>query len=298
VTAGALGLLACAGLVYWISGLALRPLGRLREGAARVSSTRDLTARLPAAEGPEEVDDLARSLNAMLGRLERSAAQTEAGLAAARRFTADAGHELRTPLTSLRTNLDTLARNPSLPPPERARVLEELMADEARLTRLLAGLQALARGDAGARGEPARVDLADVADAAVAAARRRHPGLSIALEAGAGACVHGVEEGLRAIADNLLENAARHGGGGRVAVAVHDGGGRVRLLVDDDGPGIPPEERERVLQRFARGAGARAPGSGLGLAIVAQQAALHGGVVRIEDAPLGGTRIAVELPAA
>jgi len=129
VTAGALGLLACAGLVYWIASLALRPLGRLREGAARVSSTRDLTARLPAWEGPEEVDDLARSLNAMLARLEGSAAQTEAALAAARRFTADAGHELRTPLTSLRTNLDTLARNPDLPQEERARVVEELTSD-------------------------------------------------------------------------------------------------------------------------------------------------------------------------
>jgi len=297
IVAGALGVLGCAVLVYAVAGVALRPLGVLRAGAARVSTTRDLTARLPERDGPEELDDLARSLNAMLARLEASAARTEEALAAARRFTADAGHELRTPLTSLRANVETLVRNPGLPAAERARVLEEVVADQARLAALLDGLQSLARGDADVANRETPLDLADVADAAVAAARRRHPALTVALRADEPAPVRGAEEGLRALVDNLLENAARHGRpDGRVEVAVGGEDGRVVLTVDDDGPGIPPGERERVLARFARGTGARGPGSGLGLAIVAQQAALHGGRVEVGEAPLGGARVRVALP--
>jgi signal transduction histidine kinase len=231
----------------------------------------------------------------MLGRLEGSAAQTESALRASRRFTADAGHELRTPLTSLSANLDTLARNPALPAAERARVLAEMAADERRLTALLDNLQALARGDAGVGDRTELVDLADVADAALADARRRHPATGFALAAPEAAPVQGAQDGLRMIVDNLLENAARHGGG-HVEVGVAASNGSATLTVDDDGPGIPAKERERVLARFARGTSARGPGSGLGLAIVAQQTALHGGRVAIEEAPLGGARVRVELP--
>jgi signal transduction histidine kinase len=293
-----LGALACALAVRGLTRLALRPLGALQAGAARVSTTRDLTARLPDDAGPDEVDDVARSLNAMLARLEASAARTDAALEAARRFTADAGHELRTPLQGLRANLDTLARNPGLPAAEREAILAEARAAEARLASLLEALQALARGDAGAGDRTEEVDLADVADAAVLDARRRHPGVSFAIATDdAAALVRGSAEGLRAIADNLLENAARHGARS-AGVHVARAGDRVVLAVDDDGPGIPEGERERVFARFARGSAARAPGSGLGLAIVAQQARLHGGEARAEASPRGGARLVVDLPAA
>jgi two-component system sensor histidine kinase PrrB len=115
---GLAGLLALALIVRAVAARALAPLQRLRESATRVSTTQDLTARLDSGDGPDEIDDVTRALNAMLARL-------EASLAAARRFTADAGHELRTPLTSLRANLATLAHT-DLPPAERTRVLGEL----------------------------------------------------------------------------------------------------------------------------------------------------------------------------
>ena len=97
--------------------------------------------------------------------------------------------------------------------------------------------------------------------------------------------------------DNLLENAARHGRpGGHVRVSLAEAeDGAALLLVDDDGPGIPAEERERVLGRFARGEGARGAGTGLGLAIAAAQAARHGGAPALEDSELGGLRARVEL---
>jgi two-component system sensor histidine kinase PrrB len=280
VLIGLAGLLALAVLVRLVAARALAPLQRLRESATRVSTTRDLTARLDAGGGPEEVDDVTRSLNAMLGRL-------EASLGAARRFTADAGHELRTPLTSLRANLAALEHD--LPAEERTRVLAELHDGQARLASLLDSLQALARGDAGVAESHVALDLADLADTALADARRRHPDVDFTLDAPPEAPGHGDPTGLRAALDNLLENAARHGAR-TVTLRVEPR----RLVVDDDGPGIPSQDRERVFARFARGTTA-AQGSGLGLAIVAQQAGLHRGRAYATDSPLGGARIVLEL---
>src|SRR5205814_4777368 len=119
--------------------VAIRPLARLREGAARVSETADLSVRLADAGGPAEVRSLASDLNQMLARLRSSTDAT-------RRFAADAGHELRTPLTSLQANLETLLRNPELPGEQRRALLGEMAGEEGRMVHLLEGLQALARG--------------------------------------------------------------------------------------------------------------------------------------------------------
>jgi two-component system, OmpR family, sensor histidine kinase PrrB len=295
-----LGALALCGLAAWgFTSLAVRPLERLRTGASRVSGARDLDAPLPEDDGPDEVRSLAHALNAMLARLRASSEATERALAATRRFAADAGHELRTPLTGLRASLDALARNPDLPAAERGRVIDEMAAEQERIVHLLEGLQALARGDAAERLPRERVEVGDVVDAAVFAARRRHPSVRFELADGVGdAVVEGWPEGLRLVADNLLANAALHGRpGGRVAVELDRDDGHVLLRVDDDGAGVPATERPRLLEPFTRGAGAGAEGTGLGLAIVAQQAALHGGTLTLGDAPLGGLRAEVRLPA-
>jgi signal transduction histidine kinase len=301
------GLLVLALVTRLLTARALSPLQGLRSSAAQVSTTRDLTMRVQTT-GPDEVDALADSLNAMLARLETSSAATEAALEAARRFTADAGHELRTPLTSIRANLAALRHEAgaagvrpgdapaggvaALGPAERGRVLAELERDLVRLTALLDGLQALARGDAGMI-EHAPVDLGDVADAALADARRRHPGVDFAFGDARELTVDGDETGVRAALDNLLTNAARHGAR-RVRVSVTGTGVRV----DDDGPGIAPADRERVFERFARGPHTATPGSGLGLAVVAQQARLHGGRAYATDSPLGGAGMVLELSSA
>jgi signal transduction histidine kinase len=104
--------------------------------------------------------------------------------------------------------------------------------------------------------------------------------------------VEGWEPGLRLLVENLVANAARHGGGGRVAVAL-TGGARPVLQVDDDGPGIPEAERERIFAPFQRIDGTGRPGSGLGLALVAQQAGHHAARVEVGAAPLGGARFTV-----
>jgi two-component system sensor histidine kinase PrrB len=298
-----LGLGVTAALGWVLTGLALRPLGRLRVAASNVASTEDLAMRVPAGAGPVEVDVLAESLNAMLARLQMSVAATEAALDASRGFAANAAHELRTPLTSIQANLDALHRNPAMPEHERQETLGDINAELFRLIALLEALRTLARGEA-LEGLPTeQVAFADLVDAAVQGVRRRHPDAVLTFDdPGGEAAVEGWAEGLEVLVVNVLENAATHGkaradGPVHVRATVEPEGEVVRFVVDDDGPGIPASERELVLDRFGRGAGARGSGFGLGLALVNQQVQLHHGAIVIGVSPTGGTRIDIHLPA-
>lgn len=280
-------LIATALVTRYLARLALAPLERLRFAADEVATTADLSLRVPDGEGPEEVDDLAEDLNAMLSRLELSADERERALESARRFAADAGHELRTPLTSLKANLATGATAAAT-------------VDADRLTALVEQLQQLARGEAGPPRNIEPVDLGEVADASVVAARSRHPDVTWTLEAPeAGPMVATETESLRMMLENLLENAALHGKkDGAVVVTVGVEGDEAVLTVDDDGPGIPEADRERMLERFTRGDSARGPGTGLGLAIATAQASRCGGALALGDSPAGGLRVAVAVPLA
>lgn len=283
------GLLLAALAILALETLAMRSLSDLRRQAAGLRSAEEPDARLPRG-GPSEVDELAGTLNQMLERTAASAAAREEALSASRRFAADAGHELRTPLAAVAANLDTLQRHPDLDADQRAEMLRGLTEDSARMAALLDALQALARGDAAEAVPREPLDVADIADAAVQAARRRHPEAEFALDAPQDIRIQGWPDGLRLAIDNLLENAVKHGGS-RVELSVRPDG----VTVEDDGPGIPAGDRERVLRRFERGKNANGTGSGLGLALVEQQAKLHGGRVSIEDSPLGGARVRLEV---
>ena len=293
--AGLLGTLLVAIPARWLARVALRPLPLLRDGARGISSTQDLGRRM-SVEGPEEVREVAWAMNRMLERLQEQVGQTEAALQATRTFTADAGHELRTPLTSLRANVEVLGRD-ELSREDRRRALRDCLHAHRRLTALIDSLQTLARGDAAVGRNVERLDLGELVDAVVVDARRRYPGTDFDLAGSEVAPVEGDAEGLRMMLDNLIENAARHGGS-RVCVHLKRGPGFVRVSVDDDGPGIPQAERARVFERFSRGSAARnGTGSGLGLAIAAQQAELHGSRLKLTDSPLGGARFELTLSA-
>jgi two-component system, OmpR family, sensor histidine kinase PrrB len=284
--------LAAAGIGTWLAAeLLLRPLRRLRAVASSIADDEDLDRRVPADDGPAELRSLAASFNAMLGRLGRSADDRERALQATRRFAADAGHELRTPLTSVQATLDTLRRHPELPRERQEAMIADALAEHQRLVGLLDGLQALARGDA-APVEHGDVDLAEIVDAAVTAAGERHPTIDLQADLPDDpVIVDGWEPGLRLLADNLIENAARHGRPeGRVHVILTE---NAVLHVDDDGPGVPPEQRAHIFEPFARIDGVDRPGSGLGLAIVAQQARHHGASIHVGAAELGGARFTV-----
>jgi two-component system sensor histidine kinase PrrB len=173
---------------------------------------------------------------------------------------------MRTPLTGMRANLDALERNPDLPAAERQALVRAMTAEQERVVRLLEGLQALARGDAAETLPREAVEVGDVADAAVYAARRRHPQTAFDVDDRVGdASVLGWPSGVRLVFDNLLDNAALHGRpAGRVRLTLERDGPTVIGRVEDDGPGIAAEERIRMLEPFARGHGAVAPGTGLG----------------------------------
>ena len=297
---GAIALALTALAAWGLTTLAVRPLARLRGGAARIRGAEDLSTPLADEQGaPDEVRQLAGALNEMLARLGTQSAATERALEATRRFAADAGHELRTPLTALRAQLDTLARNPELPLDQREALVADMTAEQDRMVHLLEGLQALARGEAAESLPREPVELGDLLDAAVHGARKRHPGVQYELAGRVDeGTVDGWEGGLRLLVDNLLDNAALHGrpSGGSVGVGLVRDDGRLVVHVQDDGPGIAAGERARLLEPFARGEGAAPGGTGLGLAIVAQQAALHGGELRLRDSSRGGLVVEVLLP--
>ena len=158
----------------------------------------------------------------------------------------------------------------------------------------------LARLDDGHELPVRLVDIDDLVHLAVERQRRTHPELVVDRTAVGAGQVRGDEVLLAQVVGNLLANAARHARS-RVAVSLAEEGGRVVLAVDDDGPGIAPQDRARVFDRFVRLDEARARdagGVGLGLAIVSDVVGLHGGTVHVERAPLGGARFVVDLPAA
>jgi two-component system sensor histidine kinase PrrB len=290
---GLAGIVVAVVLVWLIASVVLRPLRRLRSVTASVAEDEDLARRVPDGTGPAELRSVARSFNAMLARLGRSAQDRERALDATRRFAADAGHELRTPLTSVQATLSALRRHPDLDAARRGELLDDALVEQRRLVDLLDGLQALARGDAGPIAH-APVDLAELVDEVVTAAASRHPDVALsAILPESAVVVDGWEPGLRLVVENLVTNAIRHGAGGAVRVTLESAG--PALVVDDSGPGVPEADRERIFAPFARATDAETPGSGLGLALVAQQAGHHGAAVAVSQAPapFGGARFTV-----
>jgi two-component system sensor histidine kinase PrrB len=306
VLTGALLAAALAGAAAWaIAARAVVPLRRLQRRTSGLDP-RTSTARLEhTPTRVAEVDDLAYTVQTVLARYDEQVARTGEALATARAFAATASHELRTPLMSMRTNLDILTDHPGLDPEDRAEVLEDLGREHARLLGLLVMLKALAQGDLIEVDAFTSLDLTELVEASVADLRRTRPDAEVSVRATAGVRVHGWEQGLRSAVDNLLTNAWTHGraedGVARIEVTLCPAGDPQQptalLTVDDRGPGIPPERREEVFQRFRRGPDS--PGSGLGLTLVAQQVALHGGRITVSDRPDGhpGTRFELHLPA-
>jgi two-component system OmpR family sensor kinase len=259
----------------------LRPLDRV----AIAVGERSPGALLPVAEAglPVEVAPLVHALNGLLGRLERA-------LGAQRAFIADAAHELRTPLTAVHLQAQLAER--ATTEAERAHALAELRAGLARATHLVEQLLTLAREEPGVDDRPfAPVNVTELARhvlaeyAAIANARDVDLGMSEGDVPADDAIVNGDAAGLRAMMSNLIDNAVRYTpAGGRVDVSVHRDGDDVVLAVRDTGPGLPPNERERVFDRFYRVPGIYAAGvhgSGLGLAIVKRVAERHDAVIEV-----------------
>ena len=293
-----------AALLWWLIERSLRPLARVARQVGEQDAT-GLTP-LPATGLPEEVAPLVAALNALLDRL----GQAWAGQ---RAFVADAAHELRSPLTALKLQAQVLRRLGETGAPDAKNPAEnaaQIQAFQAALAALIAGvdrasrlveqLLALARTEPGApQPAPQPVALAALlrqvlADSAAPLAASR--GSQLVLNADDSLAVPGDGAELQVLVRNLVDNALRYSPpGGTVQLTLAASPAGPLLTVDDSGPGIPEAERERMFERFMRGAAsAQAPGSGLGLAIVRAIARRHGASVALGSSPLGGLRVSLQ----
>jgi signal transduction histidine kinase len=278
---------ALVAMVAWlVVGRALQPVEAMRR-EVEVITANTMHRRVPEPRTSDEISRLAHTMNAMLDRLETSAAQQ-------RQFVADASHELRSPIATIRAELEVALRAG-----ERAdwpRVAEGVLEEENRLEMLVADLLLLASVDEQMLPvDEAPVDLSAVVGGEAARARR----IAVTMLPSGAAFVAGRADQLARVAGNLLDNAARFAHE-TVQVSVMSDGDRVRVIVDDDGPGIAPHDRQRVFERFTRLDQSRARnagGAGLGLALAKGIVERHRGMIRIDDSPLGGARAIVELPA-
>jgi len=277
---------------------AMRPIAGLTRAAREVARTRDPDITLPKPQANDEVADLAHTFEDMLRELSAAREETEATLARQRKFVADASHELRTPLTSILANLELLEAELA---GEQRDMADSALRSSRRMRRLVGDLLLLARADAGRQTPSSIVDLAAIAAEAAREAGALSSDHPVALDVPEPVTVNGISDDLHRLAGNLIENALLHTPAGTpVTVSVRRQGDRAVLEVSDRGPGVPPDMRERVFERFARGSGDAAPsgGSGLGLAIVRAVTISHGGTVELGDAEGGGARFVITLPAA
>jgi two-component system sensor histidine kinase TctE len=284
-------LLAAATLIIVWFGVkrGLGPLARLSD-EIKERSPRDLHP-IDAAGAPEETRPLLEALNGLLKQVAEASGNQQ-------RFLANAAHQLRTPLAGLQAHTELALAQPL---PETVRTeLDQVRQATIRTARLANQLLALARAEPGARGQPSQVNLRGVveaeADAWVHQALARDVDLGFELEV---APVQGDAFLLREALANLVHNAIEYSTrGGHVTVRTGARNGAPFAEVEDDGPGIPPAERARVIERFYRVPGTTGTGSGLGLAIVREIAAGHGAGIELGEGVGGkGCRVAITFPA-
>ncbi|CUR55005.1 Two component signal transduction histidine-protein kinase/phosphatase [metagenome] len=272
-------LILVAGAIWIFVGRALSRIDAISSAVDAIGES-ELDHRVPLTGVDDEVGRLARTMNRMLERLERSQQRQ-------REFVADASHDLQSPLAALRAEAEV-----ALLHPERydvAALARELLGSTAQLEHLVADLVQLSRLDAGA---PLETMLLDLDDVVLEEATRVRVSTTVAVDTSAvsAAPVWGDAAELRRLVRNLLDNAVRHARR-QVHVSLLGSATQVVLEVSDDGPGVDPEDRERIFERFVRGDAARTHpgGTGLGLAIAQGIARRHGGRIEVLDADPGAT---------
>jgi signal transduction histidine kinase len=285
------GTMLVGGLVgHRVARAALDPVERMRRRAAEAS---DPSFRLPVPDTQDELSRLAETLNELLRRV-------EVGVRREQRLVSDASHELRTPLSQLLLQAD-LALSRERTQGELRDALVQIQHDTRRLVRLANDLLLIARADEGQL--PLRRAPVSVREAAEQARERfadtaRAAGRPIAVEADAGLRVSADADRLAQLLDALVDNALVHGAG-PITISATTQGARVALHVTDDGPGFPPDFRDRAFDRFATADSGRVGGAnGLGLAIVAALAEAHGGNASAANRRHGGADVWAELPSA
>ena len=298
VTGAVLAGLAALGL--WVVRFGLRPVAEIEATAAAIAGG-DLSRRVERAEPQTEVGRLGLALNAMLGQIETAFRAQEASERKLRRFVADASHELRTPLSAVRAYAELFTRGAAERPDDLARSMTGITRESERMSLLVDDLLLLARLDEGRPLEREPLELHELVGEAVETAQAVDPGRPLDFGSEPASIV-GDRDRLRQIVDNLLANVRAHTPAGAPAhVRVRRDDGFAVIEVEDTGPGLEPEQAERVFERFYRADHSRARASGgvgLGLSIVAAVAEAHGGTVSAASEPGKGATFRITLPLA
>jgi len=289
-------------LLGWVViRIGLRPLERIGRVASEIAGG-DLTRRVTPSDQRTEVGRLGRSLNEMLGQIEQAFSDRQESEDRLRAFLADASHELRTPLASIRGYAELFRLGATDDPATLERAMARIESEATRMGILVEDLLALASLDEEPEIRQVPVDVRELAEHVAEDTRVLAPDRQVTLEAAEPAIVVGDPEQLRRLLSNLTRNAVIHTPAGTaIELAVRPTGDLVSATVRDHGPGIPPGAADQLFERFWRAEGGRSRGrggAGLGLAITRGIARAHGGDVRAENAPGGGARFSVTLPAA
>ena len=307
LAAGSVLCLALVSAAAWrFAERALAPIAALTTTAATIAQSGDPDARVEAPVRRDEVGNLAATFNAMLERL-------SGARAAQRRFVSDASHEIRAPLTTIRGNAELLLLDPTTTPADRDDALRDIAAEAARLTRLVDGLLALARGDAGRQRPPQPVRLNELMHALVRSLAERPAMPRLTLGPCPEVWVRADPDRLEEVVINLLDNAIKYTPpGGSITCDLRAEESRAVLEVRDTGIGILPDALPHIFERFYRADRAHGrselhgassgeqsvPGSGLGLAIALQIAEELGGTITVASAVDEGSCFTVRLPLA
>lgn len=280
VTLGIMGVGAFL-IWYFVGRTALRRIDRVSEASRRIMGG-DLSGRLPVDGSGDEFDRLSGSLNEMLARI----GTLNEGL---REVSDNIAHDLKTPLTRLRNKAEAALNGPKQQG-EYREVLENTIAESDQLIRTFNAILMISRLEAGYSSEPTEpVDLgaivADVTELYEPAAEE--VGVTLHHQIEAQLMVSGNRELIGQALSNIVDNAIKYAAGGaenKVAVTLSRQGGEARLDIRDSGPGIPPEDRQRVTERFVRLEQSRSqPGSGLGLSLAKAVMAFHSGRLELGD---------------
>jgi signal transduction histidine kinase len=274
---------------WLLAGRMLRPLKAITSTARRLSGS-TLHERINLHGPRDELKELADTFDSMLGRLDTA-------FTAQREFVANASHELRTPLTIIRTEVDVALSDPDLSPEELEEMGGAITDAVDRSEGLIDGLLVLAAADAEGRPVMTDLDLAEIAESEVGLSSPDADSLGLRLELDLErAPVRGERALLERLVGNLVQNAIRHNvENGWFSVKTRLAGNDAILTVANSGPVLPPEELERLFERFYRPDRSRSRktgGFGLGLSIVKSVASAHGGTVRLAGLTEGGLEVA------
>lgn len=278
----------------------LLPLRRAAGSAERIGRSGRPKGRLPGGDRQDEVGVLVMAVNGLLDRLDGAFQELEVARERERSFVADAGHDLKTPLTIIKGNVELLERK-GLDADSRSVALKETLSAVKRMTALLDRLVLAARGEIEVTGKKEALDLQGEAEDLFNRFSVRAEGLQFTKDLQpTGKVLADPLEVQRAL-DILMDNALRYtqGPGGKIRIRSGVEGQEAYVLVEDNGPGVRPEDRERIFERFVRLDEARSPGGhGLGLSIARAIARAMGGEIRLETEVGSGSRFVFLLPIA